>query len=467
VTSGSLIDLDARLDRRPRRGPEDRPTTEAPAHRTAWARARELAERTPGARNRYVDFLRAASILVVVIGHWLMAAPAMGAGAFSLGDMLHVAPWTQWLTWAFQVMPLFFVVGGYANAASWDATRRSGTGYASWIASRLQRLVLPVVPLLLLWAALAALAHRLGASAEMIRVGSQVAFMPTWFLAVYVMVVVVAPGTYWAWRRFGMASFWFLALGAVLVDAVAFSTDRPGLRWANYGFVWLAVHHLGYLWRDGKMRQPARALPWAAGGLGVLLVLVHGASYPVSMISVPGEAVSNSRPPTLALLALGAFHAGLVLALEAPARRALAGIRLWTATVLVNGSIMTLYLWHATVMVLAVGVAYWLGGVGLRAVPGSAGWWATRPVWLAVLFAALAAFVATFGRFERPARTGARLPAWRSVAGAAAVCGGLAVLALQGIGSPGALGIRAGIVLLVLAGAASVGWRRGLAAQVT
>jgi hypothetical protein len=35
----------------------------------------ELADRTPASRNRYVDFLRAMSMLVVTVGHWLAAAP--------------------------------------------------------------------------------------------------------------------------------------------------------------------------------------------------------------------------------------------------------------------------------------------------------------------------------------------------------------------------------------------------------
>ncbi|MDH3203021.1 MAG: acyltransferase [Myxococcales bacterium] len=50
-------------------------------NRSAWARASELAELTPESRNRYVDFLRAASILVVVTGHWLMAAPYFDDGS--------------------------------------------------------------------------------------------------------------------------------------------------------------------------------------------------------------------------------------------------------------------------------------------------------------------------------------------------------------------------------------------------
>jgi hypothetical protein len=421
---------------------------------SVWIRARRLAEQTPPARNRYVDFLRAASILVVVIGHWLMAAPSLEGGRFSLGDMLRLAPWSQWLTWAFQVMPLFFIVGGYANAVSWEATQRRGESYGAWLAGRLRRLVAPVVPLLVTWSAMALASHPLGVPATMVEIGSQVAFIPTWFLAVYVMVVVVAPGTHWLWRRFGMASFFGLAIGAMLVDAVAFAGDLGWLRWGNYAFVWLGVHQLGFAWRDGKLAGPARSLACAAAGLATLTVLVLAASYPVSMITVPGEEVSNSRPPTLALLALGMLHGGLVLTFEAPARRWLARLRPWTATVLVNGSIMTLYLWHATVMVLAVGLLYWLGGFGLRAEPASGVWWATRPLWIVPLLAALSGFVTIFGRFEQLGRAdpSAARPAWVSVAGAMAVCGGMAALALGGIGATGGLGIRVWVLLLTFAG---------------
>ncbi len=425
---------------------------------SVWSHARGLAERTPEARNRYVDFLRAASISVVVIGHWLMAAAHTDSGSLELDDMLGVSPWTQWLTWAFQVMPLFFIVGGYANAVSWESARRKRQGYGLWVATRLRRLVGPVVPLLIVWSAMATVAHHLGVHPEMIRVGSQVALIPTWFLAVYVMVVVAAPATHRMWRRFGVASFWALALGAVAVDAIAFANELRALRWANYAFVWLGVHQLGYLWRDGRIAGVGHALLWAAGGLAVLVLLVGVAGYPVSMITVPGEAVSNSRPPTLALLALGALHGGLVFAAEAPARRWLQRLGPWTATVLVNGAIMTLYLWHVTVMALMIGLANLLGGLGLGLAPGTPSWWATRPLWIALLACVLSVFVALFGRFEQGARASSAAPlaAWRGVLGAAGVCGGLATLALNGIGADNALGIRIGSVLIALAGAALI-----------
>ncbi len=43
--------------------------------RNLWSQAAAAAARTPGSRNRYVDFLRALSILAVISGHWLVVAP--------------------------------------------------------------------------------------------------------------------------------------------------------------------------------------------------------------------------------------------------------------------------------------------------------------------------------------------------------------------------------------------------------
>ena len=247
------------------------------ARRSAWGRARSLAERTPEGRNRYVDLLRAVSIGFVVLGHWLIAAPQVVEGRLRLDHMLALAPWTHWLTWLFQVMPVFFVVGGYANAASWEAALRTKQRYGAWVAGRLQRLVGPVLPLLSVWALIAAVARACGVPPEMTRVGSQVALIPLWFLAVYLLVVLLAPLTHAAWRRCGPASFVFLAAGAVILDLVRFSGGLVGPAWGNYLFVWLAVHQLGYLWRDGRIGGAARSLPWAVlGGLTLLGLVLFG-----------------------------------------------------------------------------------------------------------------------------------------------------------------------------------------------
>ncbi len=81
-----------------------------------WAQAQGMALQTPVTRNRYVDFLRALSILAVISGHWFMAAPHVVKGNLTVSNMLEIEPWTRWFTWGFQVMPIFFLVGGYARS---------------------------------------------------------------------------------------------------------------------------------------------------------------------------------------------------------------------------------------------------------------------------------------------------------------------------------------------------------------
>ena len=421
-----------------------------------WSAAAAAVDRTPDTRNRYVDFLRAVSILAVISGHWLIASPFVDAGQVSLTSMLAERPWTQWLTWIFQVMPVFFLVGGFANGVSWNAAKRDGRSYATWLNTRLHRLIGPVLPLLIAWAVIAAVAHRMGVDPAMIKAGSQMALVPIWFLAVYVMVVTVVPVTYAAWQRFGMGSFWVLVIAAVVDDVLFFAADLQVVGWANYAFIWLSVHQLGYAWKDGRIAGPRTALPWAVLGGAVLVLMVTIGPYPLSMVSVPGEAVSNSLTPKLPMLALGLVQSGLLLAIEAPARRWLARRALWTATVLVNGMIMTIFLWHLTASTLIVGLSLLVGDVGLTLEPGSGVWWAVRPIWMLIYVTALVPFALVFGRFERGG-PGGDARAWRLVMGAALVCGGLAFLALDGVGGDGWFGLRVGALALPFAGAAVAG----------
>jgi hypothetical protein len=175
------------------------------------------------------------------------------------------------------------------------------------------------------------------------------------------------------------------------------------------------------------------------------------------MVGVPGEEVSNSLPPSLAMLGLGTIQAGLLLALERPARRLLASRRAWAATILVNGNIMSIYLWHSTAMILIIGLAWLLGGFGLHVAPGSPTWWAVHPIWMAVYALLLLLLLAFFGRFERLRDPPGALPLWRLILGAVLLCGGLGRMALIGIGGPGSLGQRSGALFVALAGAVIVG----------
>jgi hypothetical protein len=416
---------------------------------SAWSRALDAAAQTPPSRNRYVDLLRAVSIGAVILGHWVIAAPWVEGGQLRLDHMLAAQSWTQWLTLLFQVMPVFFLVGGYSNAASWDAARRAGTPYGAWIAGRARRLIGPIVPLILVWAAMAVVFRLAGVSHGIIRQGSILALVPMWFLAVYLFVVLFVPVTRAAWQRFGIWSYWVLVAAAVIVDVLRFHDGhRPAVGWFNYLFVWVAMHQLGYLWRDGRLAGPRSALPWLVGGALAWLLLTRYGPYPISMVGVPGDEISNTLPPDILLLALGAAQTGLVLALEGPMRRLLDGSRVWAATVLVNGTIMTVYLWHLTVLALLVGLAKLAGGIGLQFVPGTADWWLARIPWLGALAAGMLIILPLVGRFERasPPSPHFRPSTARILAGAALVSAGIAYLTLGGIAADEGVGVRGVVV---------------------
>lgn len=417
------------------------------------ARARWAAENTPASRNRAADFYRALAISFVILGHWLLVAPVIRGGELEFTILLAEQPWTQWATWLFQVMPVFFFVGGFSNGLSWVSARRDPDKARAWAATRLSRLLKPTLPLVALWAVAAAIAARMGVAPDLIAVASQAALVPIWFLAVYIVITVAVPLSHAAWEKAGLASVVFLWLGAIVVDLIAFGLDQQWLRWANYGFVWLGVHQLGYWW-GGARRGTLWALGFIALGAVWLYVLIGLLDFPVGMVSVPGEEFSNTRPPTTAMLALGAVQIGVILLLSGAVARWLASPGPWSWVIVMNQMIMSVYLWHITAMVTVIGLAMWAGGIGLELQPGAGSWWAARPLWLVAFCLVLAPLVAMFLPFEAGSKTPQeRRPGpWAALLGTLVTCAGLIMMAMHGIGAENALGVNWIAVLLVMGG---------------
>ena len=117
-------------------------------------------------------------------------------------------------------------------------------------------------------------------------------------------------------------------------------------------------------------------------------------------------------------------------------RTALNGLRLWSATVLINSMIMTVYLWHMSVLAAVIAILYYTGASGLGVEPGSTDWWLLRPVWIGGLLVLLLPFSLVLSPFERRGRSAdAPVPgAARQIFGAATLCLGLAVIAMYGYG---------------------------------
>ncbi len=416
-------------------------------------RAAELAVRTPATRNRYVDFLRVASLGVVVLGHWLIAGIWIDEGGIHGRNVLELAPALTYATWLLQVMPVFFFVGGYANAASWEAAERKGIVYAEWLRGRMARLLRPTLVFVAVWTALAAfLAEVVGVEQELVESAAGLLAVPLWFLAVYVIVIPAAPPMLRLHRRHGVRVVLVLALATAAMDAARRLGGLDAAGWPNYLLVWLAIHQLGFFWKDGRLAGRVTRLVLAAAGLSAMVALTAADLYSHSMLGVGDE--GNNSPPTLMLIVLAVWQLGLLLSFEEPARRWLQRPRVWTAVITANGMAMTVYLWHQTAMVLAV-VGAFVSGYGLRRPLLSGGWWASRPVWILAVMLALTPLLFLFIRVERaPPRARVGGSGVVAVAGAVATGAGLVGLVIQGFLPGSGPGGVAAIPLMLLGGGA-------------
>jgi hypothetical protein len=406
---------------------------------TLLTSARRAAAATPPDRDRVVDLVRVAAMAVVVFGHWIMAAIWASPGGPVTGNALDDSVGLQVATWAFQVMPLFFLAGGFSNRASLLAARRDGVAAGHWLAARGRRLLAPVVPLVVVWAAITVVARPF-VDPGLLRAGTMVSLVPLWFLAVYVGVVVLAPITHRLWERWG---WWTVAAGAaaaVAVDVLRFVGDQAWLGWANFLFVWATVHQIGYGWERWRSPRVGRWL--APAGFAALVLAVGLGPYPISMIGLDGQAVTNTTPPTIALLLLGVMQAG-VLGLFAPSLERWLGRRgPWTAVVLTSGMAMTWYAWHLTVMTLVAGLGFLAGGWFLTPEPLGASWWATRPLWLVGLTLCTIPVVLVALRFEVKG-AGPTRPDWVVVLGLLGATATIAWLTLRGVSTIPVVGFLA------------------------
>ena len=418
---------------------------------------RELAARTPDSRNRAIDFYRAAALTIVVLGHWLASAVYVEPdGALRFTNILELADWTHWLTWVIQVIPVFFIVGGYANWLSYHSAIRHQRSVGSWITARFRRLMTPIVPFLAVWSVIAIGGGLLGVDHSLIRAGSFAVVTPLWFLAVYLLVILAVPATVWLWSRLG---WWSIVLGLALafaVDTLRYTTGYDWIGWLNFGFVWLTAHQLGYRWATER-KAPAAAplvvsIPIA---LGILLALTLAGPYPISMVGVPGATENNTLPPTAVLAVLAVLQYAVVRLFEPAAGRLMQRTRPWIAVVAFHAVMMTVYVWHLPTMAIVVLAGYWMG-FGFNLEPLTTGWWLTRPVWILVLTIALSGVVAVFGRFEPRVRSGPppRIPvlAFGVVASIVAISAGvvLGFVPEEGL-------IRWWVVILFAAGVIALG----------
>jgi peptidoglycan/LPS O-acetylase OafA/YrhL len=370
--------------------------------------AERVGAATPAGRDRAVDALRAAAVLGVVLGHWLVTALVADSGTLRTASPLQHMPWLTPVSWMFQTLAVFFLVGGHVATRSLASARARGIPYRHWLTARLTRLFTPVAAVLTLWT-IAALALLLsGAEFGTVRTLVKLALSPLWFLVVFAALTAATP------LLTRLHPLWPLAV-VLHVDLLRFGLGAPSwLGWVNVAAGWLVPYTLGAAWTRGELERRHAGWVLLAGGAAATAGLVAWAGYPASMVGVPGEGMSNLDPPTLAVVTFGLAQCGLALLLRERLRRAMRRPVAWAAVALVNLAAMTVFLWHQTALMATTATGLLAGHLpGLHTVPDSLGWVGARLLWLPVFALALAVLRAGRGRPGPQVAGGAGAPSVR------------------------------------------------------
>ncbi|GHB50534.1 acyltransferase [Streptomyces viridiviolaceus] len=351
---------------------------------------------TPAGRDRAVDALRAFAILGVVLGHWLVTALVADGSVLRTASPLQHMAWLAPISWLFQTLAVFFLVGGHVATRGWAAARDRGTPYGRWLAARLSRLFRPVAAVLVLWTVTAVLLLLGGAEYATVHTLVKLAWSPLWFLLVFAALTAATP------LLARLHPLWPLVV-VLHVDLLRFGFGGPSwLGWVNLAAGWLVPYTLGAAWTRGELDGRRAGWLLLAGGTAATAALVAWAGYPASMVGVPGAQVSNLNPPTLAAVTFGLAQCGLALLLREPLRRAMRRPVAWAAVALVNLSAMTIFLWHQTALMATTATALLAGRLpGLHTLPDGLDWVAARLAWLPVFALVLACCWTAFRSWEQ------------------------------------------------------------------
>jgi peptidoglycan/LPS O-acetylase OafA/YrhL len=359
-------------------------------------------------RDRYVDLLRVLSVVAIVFGHWFTAKVWRNGGRIGVDSILTDLPELRPASWLFMTVPVLLFVGGFANSVVWARCLAGGESTRApiqeFLRRRGRRLIPPIVVFVGIWAGVQILLHLLDTGGDRLIRGVSsrgvAPFGPLWFLGVYLVLVALCPLTFALHARYGLAVPVILAAACASVDALRLLAHVPYVGWLNLLLAWSVSHQLGYFYADGSVNgrsRHARVL-FIVGLLGLLATAGSGL-YPRSIGGVPGESISNMRPPTLVIVALSFWQIGLVLLCAPWALRLLRHDRVTAVVSRLNSVSMSLYLWHMTALLLVLLMCDPFGLSEAQAPLTT--WWLQRPVWLPLGVAVLGGIITLIGRVER------------------------------------------------------------------
>lgn len=384
----------------------------------------------PAGRDLTLDLARVACVLLVVFVHVLFTGVGKADdGTLIIERTVEFQSWFTAATWIANIMPLFFVVGGFAARAGWRSSVARGDSADTFVRVRLARLARPAVALFVFFTAALGVARFVGVDPAFVDTVAIGVGSPLWFLAAYMIVQAAAPLMMRLHERFGGWVLVALFAAILAVDAIRFVLvmdvlDIAAIPPTGYGlghelfgipniaFVWLFAQQLGFFLFDG----------WFAKRAGWQLVGMIGAGYLAlwALVALGGYSWSmlgNQWPPTATMAVLAVVQASALTLLHRPLTALMRTQAAQGAVFLVGSRLMTIYLWHLPVIMILIGIELVLP-LPMPA-PGSAAWWWTRPLFFLIVLAAVWALSLWLVRYEiAPAPGVRRFPSsWATLAG--------------------------------------------------
>ncbi|HET9143249.1 acyltransferase family protein [Actinophytocola sp.] len=336
------------------------------------------------ARSGYLGVLQAGSLAGIVLAESVLALVAWGPGQ---------PGWVWPLTWVLQLVPLFFLAGGYANVLAWQAARG---GFGEYLVARIGWLLRPVLAFVTAWLVVPLSLELFAAPPDATAAFGRIVLQPLWLLGLYLLMVAATPVMYRLHRRLPVLTP-VLLLAAVVTIGLA----GRGPVAAHAGGIVLALlfGQLGFHYADGTLWRVSRPalVAGAVAALAGLVALTTFGGQSRLLIAEP-TAYASFVPSLLGVLLIGLVQTCLVALPQEPRIRAVAARGRALSPRLPRHAPMTAYLLYLCTMLLLAGLIAGARTASLTA--GGADWLAQPRTMLALALVAAPTMLA-FLIFER------------------------------------------------------------------
>ncbi|MGP4916847.1 acyltransferase family protein [Brachybacterium tyrofermentans] len=349
-------------------------------------------------RDPVIDLVRALCVVAIVLLHGLQMGVTVGPYGPVLEYTTVGASWYPPVTWLLQVLPVFFVIGGFSGMLAFRRLRDRGGIATDFVVGRVHRLLLPaVVTISVVAIALAVLQVR-GVPTDLLLEAGLRYSQPLWFLGVFLGSQTLLPAMLRAHERAPLGTLAVLGAGALGVDALRSLTGVDAVGYANLAFVWLALQQLGFFLAEGRLDalRPVTRMRIGAGAVALL-----AGAFALGIFSP--DLIAQMNPPTSALILVGVAQTAAFTLLRPTLAALITRPRISAVTAFVTARTMTLYLWNLPVLLTMAGVSAYLAEHGGLLLPDPSGllWWTLRPSWLVLSLVLTATVAWVLGGMER------------------------------------------------------------------